>query len=395
MSFLEYSRWMLAPTVAAGLAAQAVLYALHRGSLPPRLTLPDINPRFLLSDPWGAVYGTVNLAVCLALLAAGPSLNLKLWVVTLACASATCCHNAVAYVLLPRLRGAARRRLLQGQLQQQGRSAAALLPHAADGAIVSGSSSRHAGAGSSGGQSDGQLGQTEGGGSGGKGVWGHNGVCLEAGDQLVVWAGEEAANGENGALAVAGDGVAEARHWQQQAQQQQQQQQRSSEKEQQPRTQMEQQQAEWQAPMAGLPVTAAMEAAPWPQQQPQVRRRSIDPHAPPIGIELAATATARSPTATAAASPRPPQPDATAGATATAAAAAAAAEDVRPRDLAAKLAPKKPTFWGPFQGVPWDVVPLVLGFFVLVEGLYVTGWVDRLGTALGSTAQGLASGAQK
>lgn len=33
-------------------------------------------------------------------------------------------------------------------------------------------------------------------------------------------------------------------------------------------------------------------------------------------------------------------------------------------------------------------VPFVLGFFVLVQGLYVQGWVDKIAVGLGSAASG-------
>lgn len=69
------------------------------------------------------------------------------------------------------------------------------------------------------------------------------------------------------------------------------------------------------------------------------------------------------------------------------AAAAAASEELR-----ARLASKRPSFWGPFRSVPWDVIPLVLGFFIMVEGLIKNGWVDRLGALLGGSARGLAPG---
>lgn len=37
-------------------------------------------------------------------------------------------------------------------------------------------------------------------------------------------------------------------------------------------------------------------------------------------------------------------------------------------------------------------VPFVLGFFVLVQGLYVQGWVDKIAVGLGSAASGRSCG---
>ncbi|KAI8464268.1 MAG: arsenical pump membrane protein-domain-containing protein [Monoraphidium minutum] len=138
MSFLDYSKWMLAPTIAAGLAAAALLYLQHRAALPPRLSPPDIEPRVALCDPWGAALGAANLAVCLVLLAAAPSLGFPLWAITLACAAVICLYCGCTYVLLPRWR----RRRLQGQGRH--RSAAALLPHGGGSPL---SSSKHCGGG--------------------------------------------------------------------------------------------------------------------------------------------------------------------------------------------------------------------------------------------------------
>jgi Na+/H+ antiporter NhaD/arsenite permease-like protein len=252
LTFLGYSKWMLAPTVAAGLAATAVIYLTHRRALPPRLALPDIPPALVLADPWGAVFLTANLAVCVALLAAAPTIRFPMWCITLACAGAACAYCACAYVLLPRARGAARRRKLHGV-----KSAAELLPHGGRPEVPS--SSKHRGA---------------------------------------------VSGGEPPALAEA-------------------------------------------------------------SQTP-----SKDPESP---TEVATAGDLDPPVTT------PPPPPA--------AAAAAAAANLRTR-----LTSRRPTFWGPFLGVPWDVAPLVLGFFILVEGLQANGWVDRLGALLGGSARHVVPG---
>jgi len=291
---------MLAPTVAAGLSAILVLYLTHRRALPPHLKLPSILPALVLADPWGAVFGTVNLAVCLALLAAAPSLRFPMWAVTLVCAGATCAHNLVTYVAVPWGRAAVTKRRLRGQ--GGGRSEVELLPHGqVDGSGVDGggvdaaSSSKHFG------------------GSGGGGAV--EGVRVAA----------------TAALAVDGSGRSAAEN-------------------------------------------EAAAAAPNPWQ-----RYSPSPLSTAAAEELVALPIAATPT---------PEPTAATDALPSPAAAAAAADDLR-----SNLTSRCPSFLGPFAGVPWDVVPLVLGFFVLVEGLSVNGWVERLGGLLGGSAQRMAPGA--
>eukprot|EP00879_Flechtneria_rotunda_P007887 GHRR01008264.1.p2 GENE.GHRR01008264.1~~GHRR01008264.1.p2 ORF type:complete len:550 (+),score=214.94 GHRR01008264.1:975-2624(+) len=99
LSFAEYSKWMALPTLGAGLSCFAVLYAIHVRNIPKRLSLPELQPSFMLVDKPGAVFGTVNLLLCLGLLAAAPSLRWELWAVTLVCATLHALYNLVAYVL--------------------------------------------------------------------------------------------------------------------------------------------------------------------------------------------------------------------------------------------------------------------------------------------------------
>ncbi|KIZ02603.1 hypothetical protein MNEG_5352 [Monoraphidium neglectum] len=329
LSFLDYSRWMLAPTAAAGLAATTVLYLTHRRALPARLALPEIPPASVLSDPWGAAFGAANLAVCLALLAAAPSLGFPLWAVTLVCAGASCAYGLCAYVLAPLWQ---RRLPRPPQGRRGGRSVAELLPRSGRGGATP-SSSQFFDAGNS---------ANGGGGSGGdaskEGAAGGSG----AGSELLVWAGAdmaaEASTGARAPLAVSTNGAA-------------------------------------------VDTAAAGDAAAWRvQQQPGLAPFELDhtpaaPDAAPLRPGDLDSAAAAAAAASAGAADEPPS------------GAAAAASSLR-----TQLAAKRPTFWGPFWSVPWDVVPLVLGFFILVEGLSANGWVDRLGAALGGSARSLAAG---
>lgn len=49
---------------------------------------------------------------------------------------------------------------------------------------------------------------------------------------------------------------------------------------------------------------------------------------------------------------------------------------------------KRPSFCLVLRVLPYEVVPFVLGMFILVEGLNATGWVDRLAWWLGNGVSG-------
>jgi Na+/H+ antiporter NhaD/arsenite permease-like protein len=53
---------------------------------------------------------------------------------------------------------------------------------------------------------------------------------------------------------------------------------------------------------------------------------------------------------------------------------------------AAVLRVREPSFVGGLVHLPWEVVPFVLGMFILVEGLAGMGWLDLLGKSLGYVA---------
>jgi hypothetical protein len=319
---------MVAPTAAAGLAATLVLYLTHRRALPARLALPDIPPASVLVDPLGAALGTVNLAACLALLAAAPTLKFPMWAVTLACAGAAMAYNAVAYAGLRWLR----RQRLKGKGHTK--STAALLPRADAGAT----SSQH---------------------------WAAGGGAVGAGSPKHGGAAEPAAGSS------AGEGAAALVAW--------------------PAPEEEGEGPWRRGERHGAPPRAG---APPQQHQPG--------HRPPASLELAVPdpGSGASAAATASSSLAPPDtarppPVRCGGGDAEAPEAAALpspAVAAAAADLQDRLSHRAPTFMRPLLGVPWDVVPLVLGFFILVEGLSANGWVERLGGLLGRSARRVSPG---
>lgn len=85
---------------AMGIVALALLYWRYSGQLPARLALPPIDPASVLIDRRGAALGSANIAVCLALLAAAPTLHWSMWVITAVCAALHAAYNYTTYVVL-------------------------------------------------------------------------------------------------------------------------------------------------------------------------------------------------------------------------------------------------------------------------------------------------------
>lgn len=85
ISFITYSAWMLLPTVACILIAYVVLRILFRGDyyLPRHINPPDADPKDVLVDPNGAIFGLVLLACCLCTLVGTSFASVPVWMVTL------------------------------------------------------------------------------------------------------------------------------------------------------------------------------------------------------------------------------------------------------------------------------------------------------------------------
>ncbi|CEP09302.1 hypothetical protein [Parasitella parasitica] len=85
ISFITYSAWMLLPTVVCILLAYIVLRILFRGDhyLPRHIQPPDADPKSVLIDPHGAVFGLVLLGCCLATLVGTSFAHVPVWMITL------------------------------------------------------------------------------------------------------------------------------------------------------------------------------------------------------------------------------------------------------------------------------------------------------------------------
>lgn len=85
ISFITYSAWMLLPTIVCILLAYIVLRILFHGDyyLPRRIQPPDADPKSVLIDPQGAIFGLVLLGCCLATLVGTSFASVPVWMITL------------------------------------------------------------------------------------------------------------------------------------------------------------------------------------------------------------------------------------------------------------------------------------------------------------------------
>jgi len=84
LDFLTYFRWMLLPTLAAGIVNLTVLYLLFRRRISKPFTQHDDRaPRDAITDKAGALLGVGMLFGCIFCLAIAPNLHLEMWVIAL------------------------------------------------------------------------------------------------------------------------------------------------------------------------------------------------------------------------------------------------------------------------------------------------------------------------
>ncbi len=83
LSFLEYSAWMVLPTIVAGFSCLTLLWIVFRKQIPQFITPPEIIPNTALKDKFGAIFGIASLMVCLFLLSISFWLNWEIWKICL------------------------------------------------------------------------------------------------------------------------------------------------------------------------------------------------------------------------------------------------------------------------------------------------------------------------
>jgi arsenical pump membrane protein len=95
INIIEYSVWMILPTLGAGLSCLALLYVVFRNHVPARFEVPkDIDPKHFLVDRRSAYVTFATFVITLAMLFLSPFLGLEMWVVALAFAALLFVYDA-------------------------------------------------------------------------------------------------------------------------------------------------------------------------------------------------------------------------------------------------------------------------------------------------------------
>ncbi|GLC51916.1 hypothetical protein PLESTB_000562700 [Pleodorina starrii] len=365
MTFLGFSKYMTLPTFAAGLACFAMLLLEFHRHIPVSIPLPSVDASHMVRDKLGALVGSVNMLTCLGLLAAAPSLGWAMWAITLVCAGVQCVFNVWAY----------RSSLLHVPLgecwtcgcaeEDQGSGAAA--------AEAEGGSSA-AERGGAGAELDGGKAERLASGASATGL--KAGVRQGAGLPTMCRQDTDAALSPEAARASRDSGSGGS-----------------------PTAPSEGGRSGSGGCSEGCGAcsgraAAAGAAAAAPPGAATACRRGCCGSARGCGAGATAPGCCRTPAGPlaeavqdsagqlpvmsvvlSAAEQPPPPPGGPTGAGDAADAPAVMTVD--------SLRGKAPTFWSLFFDLPWEVVPFALGMFVLVEGLYVQGWLNVFGNGLG------------
>lgn len=85
IGFLEYSAWMMLPTLICTILAYITMRILFRNPkyIPKTILSPDADPKSVLVDPFGAVFGVILLGCCLGTLIGTSFAGIEVWQITL------------------------------------------------------------------------------------------------------------------------------------------------------------------------------------------------------------------------------------------------------------------------------------------------------------------------
>jgi len=87
-TFVGYSKWMILPTLAAGLANALLLYLIFRKEIRKPITPVALDPWEAITDKPGALLGLLLMFACIAALAVAPYLGIPMWKISVAFALA-------------------------------------------------------------------------------------------------------------------------------------------------------------------------------------------------------------------------------------------------------------------------------------------------------------------
>lgn len=100
ISFVEYSKWMVLPTIAAGVTCLALLLLIFRRRIPKKFHVPTAPPESAFKSKGGAIFGSITLACCLFTLSMSPLINVPIWAITLFFAGVMLVHDLLRYHIL-------------------------------------------------------------------------------------------------------------------------------------------------------------------------------------------------------------------------------------------------------------------------------------------------------
>jgi arsenical pump membrane protein len=84
LRFDEYSKWMLLPSLIAGLLNMILLYLIFRKSINrPLKHVITINPREAITDKTSTILGLLILGTCIVCLAIAPYFGIEIWIISL------------------------------------------------------------------------------------------------------------------------------------------------------------------------------------------------------------------------------------------------------------------------------------------------------------------------
>lgn len=83
VGYLAFSAWTIMPFVGCAVAAYVTLLILFRHKVPKVIMAPELRPKEVLTDPFGAIVGTVLLLTCLVVIIGVSFIGVDVWEVSL------------------------------------------------------------------------------------------------------------------------------------------------------------------------------------------------------------------------------------------------------------------------------------------------------------------------
>ncbi len=83
IGFMDFSKWMLLPSLLAAVACMVMLLLVFWRSLPGKIEMPEFNPSLAIKDKRGAIFGTALFVITIIMMSLPMNvLGVPLWVIT-------------------------------------------------------------------------------------------------------------------------------------------------------------------------------------------------------------------------------------------------------------------------------------------------------------------------